>query len=46
METWRLCGTANAAKNSDTVVAVVDGGEVTLKRFKKAEEHDHLDSGK
>ena len=26
---------ANAAQNGDTVVAVVDGGEVTLKRFKK-----------
>ena len=26
---------ANAAKNGDTVVAVVDGCEVTLKRFKK-----------
>ena len=25
----------NVAKNNDTVVAVVDGGEVTLKRFKK-----------
>jgi repressor LexA len=25
----------NTAKNGDTVVAVVDGGEVTLKRFKK-----------
>lgn len=26
---------ADTAKNNDTVVAVVDGGEVTLKRFKK-----------
>ena len=26
---------ANTAKNGDTVVAVVDGGEATLKRFKK-----------
>jgi SOS-response transcriptional repressor LexA len=34
----------NTAKNGDTVVAVVDGGEVTLKRFKKCEEYDHLDS--
>lgn len=27
---------ANTAKNGDTIVAVVDGGEATLKRFKKA----------
>ena len=26
---------ANTAKNGDTVVAIVDGGEATLKRFKK-----------
>lgn len=26
---------ANTAKNGDTVVAIVDGGEATLKRFRK-----------